>query len=62
MREFIRIPDHSGDNTWKSVTLRNYFLNYCVQYSKISPQAYVNHKLQVQLSFLMMSDITLEIC
>jgi len=27
-----------------------------------SPQAYVNQKLQVQLRFLMMSDITLETC
>jgi len=27
-----------------------------------SPQAYVNHKLQIQLRFLMMYDITLETC
>jgi len=27
-----------------------------------SPQAYVNQKLQIQLRFLMMSDITLETC
>ena len=28
----------------------------------VSPQAYVNQKLQIQLRFLMMSDITLETC
>ena len=27
-----------------------------------TPQAYVNQKLQIQLRFLMMSDITLETC
>jgi len=28
----------------------------------MSPQAYVNQKLQIQLRFLMMSDIMLETC